>query len=204
MRVFFTEDDRHAYLSFVREQAAKHGLHVLAWCLMDNHVHLVAVPQAEDSLAKGLGEAHKRYTRRVNFRHDWRGYLFQGRFYSCPLVGNHAIAAIQYVLQNPVRAGLCSRPWDYRWSNARWLVGRSDADPLAKASPLLEEVEDWTPLLLDAPDGVPDLRKHTRTGRPLCDDVSLRSIEARTGRELRRRKPGRKPGKPSCGSTGRK
>jgi hypothetical protein len=58
------------------------GVAVWAYCLMPNHVHLIAVPQAEDSLARAIGEAHCRYTRRINFREKWRGYLWQGRFAS--------------------------------------------------------------------------------------------------------------------------
>jgi putative transposase len=49
---------------------------------MPNHVHLIAVPQAEDSLRAGVAEAHRRYARRVNFREGWRGHLCQERFAS--------------------------------------------------------------------------------------------------------------------------
>lgn len=52
---------------------------------MDNHIHLIAIPKKEDSLAKGIGDTHKYYTRMVNFRENWRGYLWQGRFSSFPL-----------------------------------------------------------------------------------------------------------------------
>ena len=57
----------------------------LAWCLMDNHVHLILVPDTADGLRAALGEAHRRYTRRINFREGWRGFLFQGRFASYPM-----------------------------------------------------------------------------------------------------------------------
>ena len=85
MDVFFSDNDRKAYLGFLAEQAQAHGVKYLAWCLMTNHVHLIAIPANEGSLAKGIGEAHKRYTRAINFREGWRGYLFQGRFFSCPI-----------------------------------------------------------------------------------------------------------------------
>src|SRR4051812_2218383 len=64
--VFFTADDRRAYLRFIREQAAHHGLAVVAYCLMTNHVHLVVVPEREESLALALGRAHWLYTQAVN------------------------------------------------------------------------------------------------------------------------------------------
>ncbi|TFH09629.1 MAG: hypothetical protein E4H08_05405, partial [Candidatus Atribacteria bacterium] len=46
------------------------GVRYLAWCLMTNHIHLIAVPESESSLAQGIGEAHRRYTRYINFRED--------------------------------------------------------------------------------------------------------------------------------------
>ncbi len=199
MDVFFSDGDRMNYLSLLREQGVRFGVEYVAWCLMDNHIHLIAVPESETSLAKGIGEAHKRYSRMINFRHGWRGYLFQGRFFSCPLDGIYVIAAVRYVLRNPVRAGLCSEPWEYRWSSAAWIVGRKATDPLAAVSPLLEEIDDWEALLAADPYNIEGIRKHTRTGRPLCSDAALQHLEHVTKRVLHPLKPGRKPTKHQCG-----
>jgi putative transposase len=68
MDIFFSDDDRQAYIDLLAEQSERFRVHYLAWCLMTNHVHLIAVPEMETSLAKGIGEAHKRYSRMVNFR----------------------------------------------------------------------------------------------------------------------------------------
>ncbi len=193
MTVFFSDSDRVAYLQFLCEQGERFGVQYLAWCLMDNHIHLIAVPQSESSLAKGVGEAHKQYTRMINFREGWRGYLFQGRFFSCPLEGSYAVAAIRYVLRNPVRAGICQQSWEYSWSSARWMIGLRDDDPLAYNSSLLEEVDDWRSLLEAESDEIENVRQHTRTGRPLGSDLFLEHLEAVTGRALRIRKAGRKP-----------
>jgi len=192
MDVFFSDGDRIDYLALLREQGARFGVQYIAWCLMDNHVHLIAVPENESSLAKGIGEAHKRYSRMVNFRQGWRGYLFQGRFFSCPLDGTYAIAAVRYVLRNPVRAGLCNAPWEYRWSSAAWMVGQKETDPLATVSPLLDEIDDWGTLLVSDPYGIQGIRKHTRTGRPLCSDAALQYLEGSTQRVLHPLRPGRK------------
>ena len=193
MDVFFSDDDRREYLKQLADQGERFGVQYIAWCLMDNHVHLIAVPTTESSLAKGIGEAHKRYSRMINFREGWRGYLFQGRFFSCPLEGSYAIAAIRYVLGNPVRAKLCKQPWDYVWSSARWMIGLAESDPLATRSSLLSEIDDWRSLLKRGPTEAADIRKHTRSGRPLCSDAFLQYLELLTGRELRLRKAGRKP-----------
>ena len=77
-QTFFGEDDYAAYVQLMAEWYRERGVDVWAYCLMPNHVHLIAVPQAEDSLARAIGEAHRRYTRRINFREKWRRYLGEG------------------------------------------------------------------------------------------------------------------------------
>jgi putative transposase len=77
--IFFRDDDRTLYLRLVREGCAAARVRCLAWCLMDNHVHLVLGPDAADGLRAALAEAHRRYTREINFREGWRGYLFAGQ-----------------------------------------------------------------------------------------------------------------------------
>jgi REP-associated tyrosine transposase len=94
---------------------------------MPNHVHLILVPRDADGLRAALGEAHRRYTRHVNFREGWRGYLWQGRFSSFPMDEPYLLAAARYVELNPVRAKLAQRARDWRWSSARaHLAGRDD------------------------------------------------------------------------------
>ena len=83
--VFFSDDDRHAYLALLAEFALASHTRCLARCLVDNHVHLIHVPQDAYGLRSMLGEAHRRYTRAINFREEWRGHLFQARFSSYPM-----------------------------------------------------------------------------------------------------------------------
>ncbi len=193
MDIFFSDDDRHAYLDLLAEQGRRFGVRYLAWCLMTNHVHLIAVPEQEASLARGIGEAHRRYTRRINFQQGWRGYLFQGRFHSFPLDGNYLLAAMRYVLRNPVRAGLVDQPWDYPWSAARWLAGFASEDPLASPSEMLDDIADWPTFLLEDTQPLSEIRKHTRTGRPLGSEAFIERLEQLTGRSLHLMKPGPKP-----------
>ena len=193
MDVFFSDGDRREYLKQLAEQGERFGVKYFAWCLMSNHVHLIAVPDRETSLARGIGEAHRRYTRYVNFREGWRGYLFQGRFHSFPLESSYLLAAVRYVLTNPVRAGIVERPWDYRWSSARWFVGGRRDDPLAIPTDRLDDITDWRSFLLQEEDCIPVLRRHARTGRPLGSKSFLAQLEQLTGRRLLPRKPGPKP-----------
>jgi len=194
--VFFSDEDYEAYKALAAEYCRAAGVAVWAWCLMPNHVHLVLVPADEDGLRRALGEVHRRYTRRINFREGWRGYLWQGRFASFVLDEAHLMAAARYVELNPVRAGLCARPEDWSWSSAAaHLAGKDDG--LVTVAPLLELAPDWRTLLDGGLDeaALEAIRKHERTGRPLGSEAFLAGLEARLGRQLKRAPPGPKPRK---------
>jgi len=170
---------------------------VWAYCLLPNHVHLIAVPDGEQGLARAIGEAHRRYTVRVNQRENWRGYLWQGRFSSYPLDEQYLLAAVRYVELNPVRAGLAERAWQYPWSSAAAHV-RGKNDLLVKVRPMLNRVVDWREYLsteLDSTD-METIRRHARTGRPLGSDEFVESLEDKVGRALAPRKRGPRPHKP--------
>ena len=83
--IFFVDDDRQVYLEFLKKQADRFGLEVQGYCLMTNHIHLIATPHNEDSLAKAIGITHLLYTQYINRMHRRSGHLWQNRFYSCPL-----------------------------------------------------------------------------------------------------------------------
>ena len=84
---------------------------------MPNHTHLIALPQTEESLRKAIGEDHRRYSRTINFREGWRGYLWQGRFSSFVMDQRYLLTAVRSIELNPVRAGLVKDPATYRWSS---------------------------------------------------------------------------------------
>jgi len=140
-----------------------------------------------------VGECHRRYTRRVNFRQGWRGYLWQGRFGSFVMDETHLMAAARYIELNPVRAGLVSRAQDWQWSSIHSHLNGQD-DILAKASPLLALAGDWRSFLADAvpAEELATLRRHALTGRPLGSASFLHRLEALVGRPLLPRKCGAK------------
>ncbi len=161
---------------------------------MPNHVHLIAVPSSEDALRWAIGSAHERYTRRINFREKWRGYLWQGRFASFVMDEPYLLAAARYVELNPVRARLVMNPADWPWSSARaHLSGRDDC--LVKVAPLLAMIGDWNAFLGSAvpEEELKDLRRHSRTGRPLGNGTFVERLEAMVGRLLKPQKRGPKP-----------
>ena len=142
--VFFSDEDRLRYLEFVREAAERFGVTIWAWCLMANHGHFVAVPKGEESLALCFGKAHTKYSRMVNFRSDWRGHLWQGRFGSSPMDEAYTYHRTRYVLRNPVRAGIVRLPWRYEWSSAASHIGEKKTDPLVRPDKDLDGmVGDW-------------------------------------------------------------
>lgn len=195
MNIFNNDNDKNQYLQFIKEETEKSEIEIIAWCVMTNHVHFIAVPQTETSFARGFGEAHKRYTRMKNFRDNVRGYLFQGRFGSCVLDERHLLAAVRYVENNPVAAGIVKHAREYEWSSARYHVGDIRKDVLVNSKNLYGLVKDWRKYLdekIEGNDDVHNIRKSTKTGRPVGDYDFVKKIEKLTGRSLRRKKPGPK------------
>ncbi|HEX5184324.1 MAG TPA: transposase [Allosphingosinicella sp.] len=197
--VFFGERDYAAYKALVAEACAANGVRCLAWCLMPNHVHLILVPPTPDGLRAALGEAHRRYSRRINEAKGWTGYLWQGRFASYPMDEAHAMVAVRYVELNPVRAKLVERAEDWRWSSARAHV-EGKPDGLTDLGALAGLHRNWRAMLrrgLEAADTPPEaeaaIEAHQRTGRPWGDAAFIGRLEGETGRTLKRQKPGRKP-----------
>jgi putative transposase len=168
-RTFFGDRDYEAYLNIAAATFREAEVEVWAYCLMPNHVHLIAVPRREEALAAAVGRTHLRYTRMINAREGWTGYLWQGRFASFPMDERYLRACVRYVGLNPVRSGLCPRAADWPWSSVPAHVeGRRDR--LLTAEPVRER------LGLDIADffdsDVEDealrmLRQASATGRPL-------------------------------------
>lgn len=193
--VFETDDDRRAYLRFLETYCSRYGLTVLAYCLMTNHIHLVAVPATEHSLSRALRDAHTVYSLRFNARAQLSGHVWQGRFYSCPMDEEHLWTAVRYVELNPVRAGLADRAENYPWSSAAAHCGMR-ADPLISSEfPPKGVVEDWSSWLAADEDetSVRTLRTHTHTGRPCGSSGFVAMLEGLLGRPLGPQKRGPRP-----------
>jgi putative transposase len=168
-KVFFSDKDYETYMSLVSKALISTDTRVLAYCLMPNHVHLIAVPSADDGLSRLFREAHVRYTRMINKRENWRGHLWQERFHSFVMDEQHLLAAVRYVELNPVRAGLCSHPEEWRWSSVHAHLCKQD-DKLVTVKPMLDLISsDWKMYLnyCDSSEEVKKIRKHNSTGRPL-------------------------------------
>ncbi len=191
--LFSADGQWQAYLRYMSEQCERFGVAVLAWCLLPGSSRLIVVPGTENALAKAVGEAHKRYTRWKNAEDGARGFLFEGRFRSCVLDARHLLAAVREAEEAPVRAGLVGRPEDWSWSSARYHLGRVGADLLVRPEAGPEIAGRWADFLAaEDSQAEASVLASTRSGRPAGDRRFLVRIERLTGRDLRRRKPGRK------------
>lgn len=193
-KVFFENRGREFYLQLLEEKTKKYKMEVWAYCLMDNHVHLIVVPHEEKALAQAIGEIHKEYTRMINFREGWRGYLWEGRFKSFMVDEKYLYAAIRYVERNPVRARIANKAEEYEWSSARNHVNKGRSSLLSDFY-LLDEIEDWSEYLRggEQEEDLKLFRRHGESGRPLGDPGRLMRLAVKYGWDLIPKKPGPKP-----------
>ena len=206
-QVFYRNEDRRLYMDLLREFSRHYGVSILAHCLMTNHVHLIAVPHEKAGLARLLQRVQSDYARALHARLRRTGHLWHAHCHSFPMDHKHLWAGMVYIEQNPSRAGLVDKPWDWRWSSAQaHLRGQDDG--------LLDLVrwrgsftpESWK-LCLE--NGLADgllferIRQATPNGCPLGDDEFLDRLENDFGVHARPAKPGPRPGtkKPAASAT---
>jgi REP element-mobilizing transposase RayT len=124
--VFRDDQDRSHYLERVAHYRGKFGFRLLAYCLMDNHVHL-AIEAGEVPLSRIMAGLQSSYTQAFNRRHRRVGHLFQGRYKAFLIEKDrYALALLRYIHENPTRAGTAKTPQAYAWSSDRhYRRGRS-------------------------------------------------------------------------------
>jgi len=184
--VFETDADYKKYLEWLKEYSQKYLLNIWAYCLMSNHVHFIAIPMKEDSLAKTFNILHMRYSQYFNKRQNAKGHLWQGRFYSSALDRKHLYEAIRYVENNPVRAKIVASPSKYKWSSTHGHINKN-ADPiLSNDCFILEQINDWTTYLAEDADPtiIDNIRQNTKTGRPCGEKTFVDKIGEILGRKL--------------------
>lgn len=125
--IFEDDADREVFLSTLEQVITQYNWLCHAWCLMDNHYHLM-IQTPDGNLSKGMRQLNGVYTQASNRRHRRVGHLFQGRFKGI-LVDSDAylLELTRYVVLNPVRAGMVKKPDDWPWSSYRASVGLEPA-----------------------------------------------------------------------------
>ena len=120
-RIFEYEDDFASYLRILERVKRDSPFVLYAYCLMDNHVHLL-VGERNAPLSRVVQRIGVSYAYRFNQKHDRSGHLFQDRFKSQPVEDDaYFVTVLRYIHANPVKAGLCRSAEQYRWSSCRWL-----------------------------------------------------------------------------------
>ena len=135
--IFEDDQDRHEFLTILEQVITRFNWTCYAWCLMDNHYHLL-IQTPDGNLSKGMRQLNGVYTQASNRRHRHVGHLFQGRFKAI-LVDRDAylLELARYVVLNPVRAGMVKKPADWKWSSYRASVGLEPSAPWLSADGLL-------------------------------------------------------------------
>jgi putative transposase len=113
------DGDRRHFLALLTEVVRTHGWTCHAWCLLDDHYHLM-IETAEPNLGRGMRQLNGVYTQRFNRGHERTGHVFQGR-YKAVLVerGPYWLELARHVVLNPVRAGLVAVAGEWQWSSYR-------------------------------------------------------------------------------------
>jgi len=185
--VFFDDQDRRTYLEYLNKYAVKYQFDLWAYCLMSNHIHLLAVPHEQDSLALGIGLVNQNYTRYINRKYLRSGRLWQNRFFSCIVdTDEHLWEVARYIENNPVKAGMATEALGYKWSSARYHL-EDKQDDLMKRSFWLEEKdrEDYRSFLTGNDERITNaINIATLRGRPYCGSSTLLRLENILGRCL--------------------
>lgn len=134
--VFLDDADRVAYLTWLGDVVREYRLALIAYVLMENHVHLLAIPPAEGALGRAMQSLGRRYVRYFNDRHEKSGTLLEGRYRATIVDSEHyLLGCMRYIDLNPVRAGVVRDPAAFTWSSYSHHAGAL-IDPVLTDPPL--------------------------------------------------------------------
>lgn len=192
--VFFDDEDRQTYLKLLQKYTRTYDVAIWAYCLMSNHVHLLAVPETETGLARGIGLTNMLYTQYLNRKLNQSGRIWQNRFFSCLVESNQYLWGVaRYIERNPVKEGMVAKVQEYRWSSAAVHVAGNSDPLLAEKSWLAADERKGYAEFLTAEDEEmdADIRRATRTGRPFGAEPFIDQMEFSLNQRLRPGSPGR-------------
>ncbi len=179
-RIFLDDEDRRAYVSMLANSLTKSGTDCLAWCLMDNHIHLILVPRVADGLRAPLASTHTNFAQWINRKYEVSGHLFQGRFASYAMDDAHCMVAIRYIETNPVKAGLVAHGEDWKWSSARAHIDQG-ADALTSWSALERRglaLGNWSGMLANGLEAAQEIETALKSGRPRAEADWLKAKQS--------------------------
>jgi len=191
---FFHPADYALYLETVFACAARYQVDIHAYVLMTNHAHLLATPTRKWGVSRMMQLLGATYVANINAIYRRTGTLWEGRYKSSLVESErYCLACYRYIESNPVRAGMCAHPGDYRWSSYRvnalaeaksgltphpeWLaLGENDGERRARYRTLVDAVVD--------PERVENIRFGVRKGLPTGSTRFISQIEEALDRRL--------------------
>ncbi len=204
--IFYSDDDRKAYLAWLSEYAEKFDVAVHAFVLMDNHTHLLLTPQDDSGVPNLMQALGKRYAQSFNYFHKRTGTLWEGRYKSTLIQDDpYLLTCMAYIDLNPVRAGMVALPSDFQWSSHRAYIGQQTI-AFITPHPLLWTLGN-TPFAREtayaklvasglAAQHQKDLTESALKGWALGDERFMTQLQTLTPRRASKMKVGRGPSKP--------
>jgi putative transposase len=188
--VFYTDEDRETYLGWLNEYCQLHKVEILAYCLMTNHIHIIALPKTDAGLQLVFKPLHMRYAQRFNSQRGWKGHVWQGRYFSSALDEHYLWSAIRYVERNPVRAKMLKKAENYAWSSAAAHCEGYAGDVLTTKAywkKQFESIGNWSAWLaeVDSVDELLIIHRNIEKGLPCGSDRLIQKLEKKIGRMLK-------------------
>ena len=143
--VYFEEDDYVDFLGILANVVRRDTWKVLAYCLMPNHFHLLVTPDVA-GISNGMRELNGGFSRRTSLKYGRTAHLFKNRFGDRRMTSaGQLIYVARYIVLNPVAAGICAHPRQWRWSSYRATAGYERRPPWLDVKGLLEHFSAWGP-----------------------------------------------------------
>ena len=133
-KIFFNDEDRARFIAILKAKNKERLFSIYAFCLMDNHVHLL-INEQEEQITKIMHKIGVSYAQYLNKKYQRTGHLFQDRFKSEAIQDErYLLAAIRYIHNNPIKANMVKKPGQFRWSSYHEYVneGSNDFDVIDK------------------------------------------------------------------------
>jgi putative transposase len=197
-QTFFCDADYRLYRDLVADHCRQYGVGIWGWCLMPNHVHLILTPSDKDGLRAALSRVHRKYAGHIHAREQRTGHFWQGRFGCVAMDEAHLVAAMAYVVLNPVRARLVEKAEDWPWSSIHAYRRPTEGDGVTQVEAVSAYLEAAMQIINagDEDARFDALRCSETIGRPVGAEGFLRDAEQQVGRSL---KPGKRGPKPAAG-----
>lgn len=196
-KIFGDDKDRIFYLKLLKKYSLENNCCIHAFCLMSNHIHLLVVPEKEESLAKLMQKVSLVYTQYSNKKYMRTGRLWECRFHSSLVEKeSYLLAVCRYIEMNPVRANIVKSPQQYKWSSVKINIGLKNLEKTFDfVEPIWEnyfDQKEYRNFLLEKSDKENELiRKAVRSGRPLGEDQFIEVLSEKLGFVINQRKQGR-------------